>query len=509
MPLVLPEVSRTFSEYLLLPNLTRRECVPANVNLRTPLVRFRPPAPPALSLNVPMVSAMMQSVSDDTLAVALARCGGLAFIYASQPVATQAEMVRKVKKFKAGFVVSDTNLGPQATLGDVLALSRRTGHTTMAITDNGAADGRLLGILTGRDYRIGHVDPGEPVVNIMTPFAELVYGTDGIGLSEANNLIWQHRLNCLPIVDRDRQLRYLVFRKDYDEHKENPNELIDDEKRLLVGAGINTHDFQERVPRLLEAGVDLMCVDSSDGFSGFQRDTLAWVKRTCGDAVLVGAGNVADAEGFRYLAEAGADFVKVGVGPGSICITREQKGIGRGQASAVLDVGNARDRLLAETGQYVPICADGGVFHDYHVTLALAMGADFVMMGRYFARFDESPAPRIRMGTTFVKEYWGEGTNRARNWQRYAGRLPESGLAFEEGVDGYVPYAGMLRDNLEQTLTRIRTTLCNCGVTDIAALHREARLTVVSATSLREGGAHDVVLKETDIASAPRTGYAL
>lgn len=506
MAIVVPGISRTFSEYLLLPNLTRRECVPANVSLRAPLTRHRPPAPARLNLNVPLVSAMMQSVSDDTMAVALARCGGLAFIFTSQPIAEQAEMVRRVKKFKAGFVVSDTNVPPHATLRDVLERSRATGHTTMAVTDDGAADGRLLGILTGRDYRLGHVALEQPVAQLMTPFKDLVYGTDGISLTEANNLIWEHRLNCLPIIDDDHCLRYLVFRKDYDEHKENPDELIDHEKRLLVGAGINTHDYAERVPALLDAGVDVLCIDSSDGFSEFQHDCLAWVRERYGDAVSIGAGNVVDGEGFRYLAAAGADFVKVGVGPGSICITREQKGLGRGQASAVLDVAAARDRLLKESGQYVPICADGGIFHDYHVTLALAMGADCVMMGRYFARFDESPAPRLRMGTNFVKEYWGEGTNRARNWQRYNGHPPAGGLAFEEGVDGYVPYAGELRDNLNQTLSKIKSTMCNCGVTDIAALHREARLTAVSATSLREAGAHDVVLKESEIAPS-RAGW--
>ena len=499
MATVVPDTSRTFSEYLLLPNLTRRDCIPANVDLRAPLTRHRPPAAPPLHLNVPMVSAMMQSVSNDTMGVALARSGGLAFIYTSQPIAAQAEMVRRVKKYKAGFVVSDTNLGPQATVRDVLELSRRTGHTTMAITDNGEADGRLLGILTGRDYRIGHVAPDESVTKLMTPFHDLVYGRDGMTLSEANNLIWEHRLNCLPVIDDLQRLRYLVFRKDYDEHKENPDELIDHEKRLMVGAGINTHDYQERVPALVAAGADLLCIDSSDGFSEFQHDCLAWVKGHYGDEVHVGAGNVVDCEGFRYLAAAGADFVKVGVGPGSICITREQKGTGRGQASAVLDVASARLRWLQETGEYLPICADGGILHDYHITLALAMGADFVMMGRYFARFDESPAPRIRMGTNFVKEYWGEGTNRARNWQRYEGHQVTGALSFEEGVDGYVPYAGELRDNLNQTLAKVKSTMCNCGATNIAALHRTARLTVVSATSLREGGAHDVVLKETEI----------
>ena len=499
MATVVPGISRTFSEFLLLPNLTRRECIPANVSLRSPLTRHRPPDAAQLTLNVPLVSAMMQSVSDDTMAVALARSGGLAFIFTSQSIAQQAEMVRRVKKFKAGFVVSDANVTPQATLRDVLELSRATGHTTMAVTDSGTADGRLLGILTGRDYRLGHVALEQPVADLMTPYRELVYGRDGITLTEANNLIWEHRLNCLPIIDHERRLRYLVFRKDYDEHKENPDELIDHEKRLMVGAGINTHDYTERVPALIEAGVDVMCIDSSDGFSEFQHDCLAWVKEHYGNGVCVGAGNVVDGEGFRYLAAAGADFVKVGVGPGSICITREQKGLGRGQASAVLDVAAARDRLLQETGEYIPICADGGIFHDYHITLALAMGADCVMMGRYFARFDESPAPRIRMGTNFVKEYWGEGTIRARNWQRYNGHAPAGSLAFEEGVDGYVPYAGELRDNLNQTLGKIKSTMCNCGVTDVAGLHREARLTVVSATSLREGGSHDVVLKESEI----------
>ena len=499
MATVVPGISRTFSEFLLLPNLTRRECIPANVTLRSPLTRHRPTDGAQLTLNVPLISAMMQSVSDDTMAVALARSGGLAFIFTSQPIAQQAEMVRRVKKFKAGFVVSDTNVAPRATLRDVLELSRTTGHTTMAVTDSGSADGRLLGILTGRDYRLGHVALEQPVEDLMTPFRELVYGRDGITLTEANNLIWEHRLNCLPIIDHERRLRYLVFRKDYDEHKENPDELIDHEKRLMVGAGINTYDYAERVPGLIDAGVDVLCIDSSDGFSEFQHDCLAWVKAHYGDSVRVGAGNVVDGEGFRYLAAAGADFVKVGVGPGSICITREQKGMGRGQASAVLDVAAARDRLLQETGEYIPICADGGIFHDYHITLALAMGADCVMMGRYFARFDESPAPRLRMGTNFVKEYWGEGTIRARNWQRYNGHAQAGGLAFEEGVDGYVPYAGELRDNLNQTLSKIKSTMCNCGVTDIAALHREARLTVVSATSLREGGAHDVVLKESEI----------
>ncbi len=502
MATYLPEVSRTFSEYLLLPNLTTRECVPDNVSLATPLVKFAEGGTPPLQLNVPLVSSIMQAVSDHNLAIALARCGGLAFIYQSQPIQAQADMVQRVKRFKAGFVRSDSNIRAEATLRDVLVLARRTGHTTMAVTHDGSPTGRLLGILTGRDYRADRLGLDTPVAALMTPFERLVCGREGIGLREANDLIWAHKLNSLPIIDEQQRLCYLVFRQDYDEHRENPDELVDAEKRLLVGAGINTHDFRDRVPALVEAGADVLCIDSSDGYSEWQADTIRFVKENF--SIAVGAGNVVDGEGFRYLVSAGADFVKVGIGGGSICITREQKGIGRGQASAVIDVARERDEYLAETGWYVPICSDGGVVLDYHIALALAMGADFVMMGRYFARFDEAPGRRLRVQGGFVKEYWGEGSNRARNWQRYAeGDSEEGRLAFEEGVDVYIPYAGKLKDNVELTLRKIRSTMCNCGSRTIPDFQRNARLAVISATSLREGGAHDVIDKESEIKPAP------
>ncbi len=497
-----PEVSRTFSEYLLLPNLTTKVCLPENVRLTTPLAKFRQGEAPRLQLNVPFTSAIMQAVSDHGLAIALARCGGLAFIYQSQPIEAQADMVQRVKRFKAGFVRSDSNLRPEDTLRDVLALARKTTHTTMAVTRDGTPTGRLLGILTGRDYRADKMTLDTPVAELMTPFERLVCGNEGITLSEANDLIWQHKLNTLPIIDQHQRLCYLVFRQDYDTHRQNPNELVDAEKRLLVGAGINTHDYRERVPALVEAGVDAVCIDSSDGYSEWQADAIRFVKEKFG--LPIGAGNVVDGEGFRYLAEAGADFIKVGIGGGSICITREQKGIGRGQASAVIEVARERDAYLRETGWYVPICSDGGIVLDYHIALALAMGADFVMMGRYFARFDEAPGRRLRVQGGFVKEYWGEGSNRARNWQRYdEGDDTEGRLAFEEGVDVYIPYAGKLKDNVELTLRKIRSTMCNCGALTIAELQKKARLTVISATSLREGGAHDVIDKESETKPAP------
>jgi len=492
------EPSHTFSEYLLLPNLTTKECRAETVDLRVPLVRYRKDEPPAIRLNVPFSSAIMQSVSDHGMAIALARAGGISFIFASQSVGAQAEMVEKVKKFKAGFVASDSNIRPEATLRDVLDLREKTGHTTMAVTEDGSATGKLLGMLTSRDYRLTTTPPDARVEELMTKFPDLIYGHEGITLSEANDLIWRHKLNCLPVIARSGALAWLVFRKDYAEHKENPRELVDAGKRLVVGAGINTRDYVERVPALLAAGSDVLCVDSSDGFSEWQADTIQWIRATYGERAKVGGGNVVDAEGFRYLVDAGADFVKVGIGGGSICITREQKGIGRGQATAVIEVAQARDDYFRKTGIYVPLCSDGGIVHDYHVSLALAMGADFVMMGRFFARFDEAPGRRLRIGGNYVKEYWGEGSNRARNWQRYH-EGGGAGLGFEEGVDGYVPYAGKLKDNLDLTLEKMRATMVSCGACSVPEFHAKARLTLASAVSIREGAVHDVDRKENEI----------
>ena len=496
MAFIYDEPSYTFSEYLLLPGLTKKDCTPDKVSLKTPLVRFRRGQEESpLSINIPMVSAVMQAVSDDKMAIALSKCGGLSFIYVSQPIDQQAEMIARVKKYKSGFVVSDSNLTPEHTLEDVLKLKEKSGHSTIAITDDGTESGRLLGIVTSRDYRVSRMSPDTRIAEFMTPFRDLIYAKEGVTLKTANDIIWDNKLNCLPIIDENCNLKYFVFRKDYDSHKENPLELLDGEKRYMVGAGINSRDYRERVPELVKADVDILCIDSSEGYSEWQKETIEYIKTEYNGRVRVGAGNVVDADAFRYLADAGADFVKIGIGGGSICITREQKGIGRGQATAVIEVAKARDEYFKETGIYIPLCSDGGIVHDYHMTLALAMGADFVMLGRYFARFDESPTLKVNINGNYVKEYWGEGSNRARNWQRYD-MGGSAKLSFEEGVDSYVPYAGSLRDNLDITLGKIRSTMCNCGVCDIAEFHDTARLTRVSSTSLIEGGAHDVILKD-------------
>ena len=490
------EPSHTFSEYLLVPGYTSPECIPANVSLRTPLVKFKKGEESSIYLNIPMVSAIMQSVSDDRMAIALAKEGGISFIYGSQSVEEEAAMVARVKGYKAGFVTSDSNLPPTGTLQDVLDLKARNGHSTVAITDDGTAKGKLVGIVTGRDYRVSRMDPSTRIDTFMTPLEKLITAPENTTLKEANDIIWDHKLNSLPIVNDAGQLLYFVFRKDYEQHKENPTELLDSHKRYLVGAGINTKDYEQRVPALVEAGADVLCIDSSEGYSCWQEQTLAYIRERYGDTVKVGAGNVVDRDGFLFLARAGADFVKVGIGGGSICITRETKGIGRGQATALIEVAAARDEYFKETGIYIPICSDGGIVHDYHMTLALAMGADFLMLGRYFARFDESPTDRLIVNGQYVKEYWGEGSNRARNWQRYdlGGK---TGLAFEEGVDSYVTYAGPLKENVAKSLYKVKSTMCNCGVTTIPDLQKNARLTLVSATSIVEGGYHDVTLRNT------------
>ena len=495
--------SRTFGEYLLVPGYSSAQCVPANVSLRTPLCKFKKGEQSPIYLNIPLVSAIMQSVSDDKMAVALAKEGGMSFIYGSQSIESEAEMVSRVKNYKAGFVTSDSNVKPDDTLETVLEVSAKTGHSTIAVTEDGTSTGKLIGVVTGRDYRVSRMSTDVKVYEFMTPFEKLVVAQDGITLAEANDVIWEHKLNSLPVIDKNGNLKNFVFRKDYSSHKENTLEILDANKRYMVGAGINTRDYEQRVPALVAAGADALCIDSSEGYSEWQKITLDYIRKNYGDSVKVGAGNVVDRDGFRFLAEAGADFIKVGIGGGSICITREQKGIGRGQATALIEVAAARDEYFEETGIYIPICSDGGIVFDYHMTLALAMGSDFIMLGRYFARFDESPTNKLNVNGNYVKEYWGEGSARARNWQRYdLGGAKK--LSFEEGVDSYVPYAGSLKDNVTLSLNKVRSTMCNCGALTIPELQKNAKITLVSSTSITEGGAHDVMLKSDQKISFPK-----
>ena len=493
MAVIIEEVSRTFNEFLLLPGRTGKGCSVQGVDLSSPLVRHRVGESASLMLRTPVTSAIMQAVSSPELAIALAREGGVSFIYHNQSIEDQVVAVRKVKHHKSGFVTSDTNVRPDDSLRVLVSRMERTGHSTAAVTEDGTAAGLLLGLVSKRDFHPQRHDLAAPVSSRMRPIDAVPSAKGAITLTEANNRLFDEHLDVLPVLDAEGRLQHLVFRSDYEDGKRYPNQLMDASKRLRVGAGVNTHDYKDRIPALVEAGADVLCYDSSDGFSDYQAEALVWAKQEF-PQVRIGGGNVVDAEAFDFLAEAGADFVKVGVGGGSICITRDQKGIGRGQASAVLDVAAARDRFAERTGEYVPICSDGGLVHDYHVTLALAMGADFVMMGRYFARFDQAPGAKIPTKDGFVKEYWGEGSARAKNWQRYGQARKK--MLFAEGVDGYVPYAGDLHEGLASTLAKVKSTMVSCGAMTVPDFQAGARLTLVYEQSFQEAHAN-VTIRET------------
>lgn len=487
------DVSRTFSEYLLIPRLTRRAHSVENVCLQSPLSTM---GSRALSLKMPCVSASMQSVTGVDLAIKLAREGGLGFIYCSQAIEAQADMVRAVKQHKAGFVCSRANIKPSQPLADVLALTRTTGYSTIPVTEDGSPNGRLVGIITDSDYWEEDDDLAKPVSAYMTPLSQLVYAQEGATLLDVNRQLRASKKACVPVLDSQGYLKHLVFKKDYVDHKNNPNEVTDEHKRLLVGAGVNTHDHEERVPALVAAGVDVICFDSSDGFSEYQADAARWAREHCGDRLVIGGGNVVSAEGFNYLVREGhLDFVKVGIGGGSICTTREAKGIGRGQASAVLAVAQARDAYFAETGRYIPICSDGGLMNDTQIIIALAMGADFVMMGRYFAGVQESPTEAVEIEGGLYKPYWGEGSNRARNWQRY-GDSGTKRLKFEEGVDGYIPIAGSLKEVVDKTRAKLAATMVNCGAQSLAEFREQAVLTRVSEQTFIEGGTSKILFSD-------------
>ena len=492
MAKIVEDISRTFREYLLLPGLTKADHTPGNVSLTASIQRYKLKDGPGISLNIPFVSAAMQAVSGPELAIALSRKGGSAFIYCSQTIERQVEMVRNVKEHKAGFVISDSNLAPTATLQDALNLRERTGHSTIAVTEDGGKHSKLVGMLTSKDFWEFKDNLSKPVSDYFTPLEKLVLAEEGVSLQDATEKLWKHKKECLPIIDKDGNLSSLVFRRDYFDHKSNPDELTDDHKRLFVGAALNTFDYKERAKALMEAGTDCLCMDSSDGFTEWQAKAGAELRKEYGDKLILGGGNVVTREGFRYLVEEGqVDFVKVGIGGGSICITREQKGIGRGQASALLEVVDERDKYLKETGIYIPVCSDGGLNNDTEVIIALAMGADFVMMGKYFAMTEESPTRKITYRGRLYKPYWGEGSNRARNWQRYK-QSEKPGLVFEEGVDAYVPYSGDLSNKVNITTSKIKATMCNIGVADLQEFHNDARLTRVSEMTLVEGGTSNV-----------------
>lgn len=479
------EPSRTLMEFRLLPGYTTSESISENISLRTPLV-YSNHSLTKFEINIPVVSAAMQSVSGSKMAIELAKAGGISFLFCSQSIESQTAMMRAVKHHKAGFVTPHT-VNKNTSIERLHQLRTEHGFNTFPVVDD---DGKFLGIITRNDYDINsHREMS--VSDRMIPKQSLVTGTGITNLKAANSLLMESHQSVLPILDSNGKLSSLVFRKDIYDHLDNPAQVVDEKKRLLCGAAINTHDYKERVPALVNEGADILCIDSSDGYSEFQKETIKWITSNFPDTPVV-AGNVVTAEGFRFLVENGAAAVKVGMGSGSICITQEQKGTGRGLATAIMKTAQERDKYFAETGKYIPICADGGIGNSKDISVALALGADYIMMGRYFARMEESPTEKIIINDRIMKPYWGEGSNRAREW--HENRYSQS--KFAEGVEGFVEYAGRLKDSLDVTISKIKSTLSTCGVSDIALLHANAQLEVVSALSIREGKVHDIFMPD-------------
>ena len=491
MARIIKKQSTTFDEWLLEPRETTQDHTHEKIVLRTPLASFNRGEESRFYLNTPFLSAAMQSVTGPKLAIALAREGGLGVIYCSQSIKAEEDMVCEVKNHKAGFVPSDSNLAPHSLLEDAINLSDKTGHSTIAITHDGTPKGTLLGILTDNDYWIEFDDPKKPVNSFMTSLDNLIFGKEGASLSEANRLLWEKKISCLPIISADGRLVSLVFKKDYKQAKQFPISLVDEQKRYRVGAALNTHDFMERAPALLDAGADVLVFDSSDGFSSYQKNAIEWIKKTYPESIVC-AGNVVNREGFQFLVDAGADVIKIWICGGSICTTRPMKALGRGQADAVMDIAKGRDKHFAKDGRYIPLISDGGIVQDSHIILALAMGADAVMMGRYFAQTDESPTPVVPIKGQFVKPYWGEGSARARNWQRYQDSASVD-WKFEEGIDGYVPLAGSLGNKVRLTSIVLKDLMGHCGVSNIEEFHERATLRRVSPATLKESAPHDVL----------------
>jgi len=485
---IITESSRTLMEYRLLPGYTPTDCNPNNIALRTPLV-YSENNEKKFYLNIPLVSAAMQSVSGDQMGIELAKLGGAAFIFCSQTAESEANMVRKIKNHKAGFVKPKT-MKADMKVKEMFEVRKESGHSTFPVVDN---NGIFVGLISKWDYDVSlHADC--LIKDRMIKKENIQVGTNITDLIEANRALLESHKSVLPILDEEGKLLSMVFRKDINDQLDFPLEIHDEKKRLISVATINTHDYKERVKALVDAEVDVIAIDSSDGHTQYQADVIKWINENYPTIPVIG-GNIITKEGFRFLVEAGAKAIKVGMGGGSICITQEQKGTGRGLATTIIDVVEERDKYLKETGRYIPIAADGGVTSTKDVAIALALGADYVMMGRYFARMEESPTDKIVVNNRVMKPYWGEGSARAQNWKD---RRYNQGK-FVEGVEGFVEYAGHLRDNLEETLAKIKSSMGTCGAMNIQEFHQKVELEVVSALSIREGKPHDIYLSTENL----------
>ncbi|MBI4174934.1 MAG: IMP dehydrogenase [Candidatus Aenigmarchaeota archaeon] len=505
----------TYQDWLLRPNLARKSVKAETISLKMPLTSHNPGCsldelrseklPKELfSLNTPFLTAPMQAISSPEMFAEIAKHGGLGVANCSQPIESEVDMIRRTKRKKAGFVEPDV-VSPDMTIDELAELTKAKRYDTFPVTERGNPHGRLLGIITRNDYskqEHSELKVGARMVSITDDRRQFVYARleelgDDEPLRTANRMLLDSHHGSMPIIDREGNLHYMVFRRDIERHRDYPQASIDKKKRYLVGAAVNTHDYEKRVPAVVEAEADIIVVDSSQGYSEYQADTIGFTKREFPWITLIG-GNIVTAKGFNYLASALADVAKVGIGPGSICTTQHKFRMGMPMMEALKEVFDARNAFFEATGRYIPIIGDGGIVDNADIAIALTL-CDAIMAGRYFARFQESPTAVIDWEQTIdgvpfhasVKPYWGEGSARAQEWR--AGRYRQA--TETEGIEGVVPFAGRLSDpqNLPRTIDHLKITMEKCGYSDIFALNRYAELKLQSQSSKAQGMPHNIM----------------
>ena len=467
----------TFDDVLLVPGASA--VLPRDVNVRTRLTR-------EIALSIPFLSAAMDTVTEHAAAICMAQNGGLGVVHRNLPPADQAREVAQVKRFEAGMIVDPITLHPDQTVREALRLMAQYRISGLPVT----RDGKAVGILTNRDLRFLK-DVDQAVSRVMTPQEKLVTVAPGTDLDRAKELLHRHRIEKLLVVDEQGTLRGLITIKDIEKNERFPNAAKDGFGRLRCGAAIGVGpDRMERAQALVDAGVDVIVVDTAHGHAQSVLDTVAEMRRTFPELPIVG-GNVATAEGTEALIKAGASAVKVGVGPGSICTTRVVTGVGVPQLTAVLDASRVAARFD------VPVISDGGVKFSGDAVKALAAGASTVMIGSLFAGTDEAPGETVLYQGRTYKLYRGMGSLGAMaegSRDRYFQDDVEAAKLVPEGIEGRVPYRGSLTSSIHQLVGGLRSGMGYCGAADLAELRQKARFVRISSASLQESHVHDVVI---------------
>ncbi|GAB6079917.1 IMP dehydrogenase [Hydrogenophilus thermoluteolus] len=472
----LKKIALTFDDVLLVPAYS--QVLPRDVDLSTKLTR-------AIRLNIPLVSAAMDTVTEARLAIALAQAGGIGIIHKNLSAKQQAAEVAKVKRFESGILKDPVTIPPTLTVGEVLSLTQQLGISGLPVVD----EGRVVGIVTHRDLRF-ETRLDLPIAQIMTPRERLVFIREGESVEKAKALMHEHRLERVLILGPDDTLKGLITVKDIQKSTEHPNAAKDSDGRLLVGAAIGVGaGTEERTERLVEAGVDVIVVDTAHGHSQGVLDRVRWVKRQFPNVQVIG-GNIATAEAAKALVDAGADAVKVGIGPGSICTTRIVAGVGVPQITAISDVAEA----LAGTD--VPLIADGGIRFSGDIAKALAAGAHCVMLGGLFAGTEEAPGETVLYQGRSYKAYRGMGSLGAMQ-AGAADRYFQDNTAnvdkfVPEGIEGRVPYKGPVAAVIHQLVGGVRSSMGYLGCRTIEELHAKAEFVQITSAGVRESHVHDV-----------------